>query len=301
MVRINIKNRIPSFLIVLLVYLFALAIAVITYNIFNKFHPLISTFIANIASTLSVWLFGLIFSNSSLYDPYWSVAPMIIVVFWIAKSPVLAFTDLLLVAAIAIWGIRLTFNWAIRWKGIRYQDWRYGYYKARAPKFWFFTNLFGINIMPTIIVYLALIPAYFAIGYNGSASILTFLGFIICLVAVFIQFISDRQMDLFKKNFPKRQYIDMGLWKYSRHPNYFGEVSFWWGIWLMQIGIVSNLWVTVIGPVAMTLLFLFISIPLMESHILESRPGYDQYRNRVSMILPWFRGKETADNPETDG
>ncbi|MGM0367523.1 MAG: DUF1295 domain-containing protein [Actinomycetota bacterium] len=285
------KKRSLSFSVVLIIYLLALAAAIISLKVFDMLHPLFSTFMADIAATLVVWFFGIMFRNSSVYDPYWSVAPMVIITFWVIRSANFSTADLLFMAAIIIWGTRLTINWAIRWKGLGHQDWRYSLLKRKSPKIWFFTNLFGINIMPTVIVFLAMVPAYFSIGINNPVNKLTAAGFLICLSAVLIQSISDRQMDLFKKSSRSQQYIDKGLWKYSRHPNYFGEVSFWWGIWLMQLGIIPRLWITIAGPLVMTLLFILISIPLMEKHILDSRPGYIHYRNQVSMLLPWFRNK----------
>ncbi|MBI5546954.1 MAG: DUF1295 domain-containing protein, partial [Deltaproteobacteria bacterium] len=83
--------------------------------------------------------------------------------------------------------------------------------------------------------------------------------------------------------------VNTGLWKYSRHPNYFGEVSFWWGLWLFGVASdpASALW-TLAGPVAMTGLFLFISVPMLDKRSLERRPGYAEHRRRVSALIPWF-------------
>ncbi len=284
------KTRFLSFLLIFFLYLTALAAAIFTYVRLIEFHPLLSTFIANIAGTLVVWLFGIIFKNSSLYDPYWSVAPIIIIIFWVMRSNTLTHASLLFLAAFIIWGSRLTFNWAIRWKGIGHQDWRYTFFKKKSPKMWFLTNLFGINLMPTVIVFLALIPAYYATLLENPLNNLAIAGFLICLGSVATQLISDRQLDIFKKSSPEK-HIDKGLWKYCRHPNYLGEISFWWGIWLMQLGMIPTLWVTIIGPLMMTLLFIFISIPLMEMHILETKPDYSQYKKQVHMILPGLRKK----------
>ncbi len=290
-----------SFLLILTIYLIAFAAAALAFMAFPHYHLVLSTFIANVVATLVVWLFGIIFKNSSIYDPYWSVAPIIIIVFWILRIPGLVLSDLLFLIAIVVWGTRLTFNWAIRWKGLGHQDWRYTFFKNKAPQLWFFTNLFGINLMPTIIVYLALLPAYYALGHTIRIPVLAAFGFLVCLGSTLIQFIADRQMDTFKKSASKQHYIDQGLWRYSRHPNYLGEVAFWWGIWLMQLGILFGFWITVIGPLVMTLLFIFISIPLMEKHILALKPDYAQYQNRVPMILPWFRSKKTIEDLKADG
>src|SRR4030066_2143040 len=276
--QIRVKSRVTSFLLILAIYVLAFFIGLFVFNlfnnihVFNNMHVLVSFFLADIAATLVVWGFGILFANSSVYDPYWSVAPIVILAFWMTTRGIsFTITDILFLVAIIVWAVRLTLNWAIRWKGLNHQDWRYVMLKEKSPRLWFLTNLIGINVMPTIIVFLALIPAYFGIGQEGGVNNLTVIGFAICVGAVLIQSFADKQMDFFRKNNSfKNQCINKGLWRYSRHPNYFGEVSFWWGVWLMQIGGIPQMWVTIIGPSVMTLLFLFISIPMMEKYILTS-------------------------------
>ncbi|MCX6383482.1 MAG: DUF1295 domain-containing protein [Actinobacteria bacterium] len=290
---LKIKTRLVSFIIVLAVYIFSFFISFLVFNLFNNIHILLASLLADIAATLVVWVFGIIFGNSSLYDPYWSVAPLIIIPFWILSAGI-AFSifEILLFAAIFLWSIRLTFNWAKRWKGLAHQDWRYIKLKKDNPRLWFLTNLIGINLMPTLIVFIALLPAYFGIVSKGSLNILTILGFTISIASVFIQAVSDFQMDLFKKNKPfSNEFIDRGLWRYCRHPNYFAEVLFWWGIWILQMGINPKIWMTIIGPIVVTTLFIFISIPMMEKHILSSKPSYSVYQRQVAMFIFWFRTK----------
>lgn len=279
-------NRTASFLIVLSVYIVAGAAAFLVYWLSSGLHLLIATLLADIAATIVVWLSGIIFRNSSVYDPYWSVAPIFIIVFWIlVENTSISVTDILFIIAISVWGIRLTVNWAMRWKGMTDQDWRYTMFRERSPRMWFLTNFFGINMMPTLIVFIALTPAYYGLDNTERPAYYAILGFVICILAVTIQTTADRQMDSFKKNGSNRgRPIDRGLWRYSRHPNYLGEISFWWGIWLMQIWIYPQAWWTVAGPVLMTLLFVLISIPMMERHILETRPDYRDYQKKVSVL-----------------
>jgi steroid 5-alpha reductase family enzyme len=294
--HINIRQRILSFIIVFLIYIAAFFVGFMVFKITSDMHILMSTLLADIAATSVVWASGILFGNSSVYDPYWSVAPPLIMAFWILeKAMALSFIDILFAAAVFVWGIRLTFNWAHRWRGLGHQDWRYTMLRKKSPRLWFFTNLIGINIMPTLIVYVALISVYFGIGTGKELNIFTAAGFFICLGAVLAQVIADRQMDIFRKENPGREsYMDRGLWRYCRHPNYLGEVFFWWGLWLMQIGTAPRIWFTVAGPLLVTLMFVFISIPMMERHILKSRPGYRQYQENVPVIrlLPWKTTKD---------
>jgi len=286
MTRSRIKNRTTSFLIVLAVYILAFSAGLLVFKLSSNMHVLLSTFLADIAATLVVWGFGILFGNSSIYDPYWSIAPLVILPCWaVIKEVSFSVIDILFMIAIAIWGIRLTLNWAIRWKGLHHQDWRYTMLKEKSPRLWFFTNLFGINLMPTVIVFIALTPVYFGIGQERPLKFYIGIWFAICMGAVLVQTISDRQMDLFRKNrLNKNQYINQGLWRYSRHPNYLGEISFWWGIWLIQMGVAPQTWATVAGPILVTLLFIFVSIPMMEKHILATKPTYSRYQKQVSVL-----------------
>ena len=286
----NKKFRLYSFLIILAVYLAAFFIGWVVVYLLKDLNLLLATFIADMAATIVVWIFGIIFKNASVYDPYWSVAPVFIASFWIIKLNAFYPAALLFLGAFLIWGTRLTVNWASRWKGLSHQDWRYGMIKDKNPKMWFLSNLFGINIIPTLFVFLGLTPVYYAFLIKTSFSVLSIFGFVVCIGAVFLQIFSDRQMDLFKisKN-KEKPYIETGLWRYSRHPNYFGEVTFWWGIWIIGTGANTKAWITIIGPIAMTLLFFFISIPMMEKYVISSKPGYLEYKKKVSMLFIWFR------------
>jgi len=119
------------------------------------------------------------------------------------------------------------------------------------------------------------------------------MGFIICITAASVQFAADKQMMKFRLNSRNDgKCIETGLWKYSRHPNYLGEVSLWWGIWLMQMGTAPQYWFTVTGPLLITLLFVFISIPMMEKHVSKKRPEYQEYKKRVPMLLPITTNKD---------
>jgi steroid 5-alpha reductase family enzyme len=290
------SSRPASFVSILVIYVLALATAFFTFRVFAGMHILLATFLADVAATLLVWLAGVLLGNSSVYDPYWSVAPVPVVLFWAWALSPLKLAGILCLAALLVWGARLTANWARRWGGLAHQDWRYTMYRQNMPRLWFFVNLFGISLMPTVLVYLAMIPVYYAISASGAANVLTVADMALCVVAVLLEHFADIQMDAYKKReTPKSPCIEEGLWLVCRHPNYLGEVLFWWGLWLMQESVFPAVW-TVAGPVFITLLFVFVSIPMMEKHVLETRPEYELVMKRVPMILPALRipGKRPA-------
>ena len=270
-----------------LVYLVALVVGVFVYRLsraaLGSFWPML---LADIAATLVVWAFGLVVKNASVYDPYWSVAPAVMAVGWMVTFGAFGAAQLFLFAALVIWGVRLTANFITGWPGLKHQDWRYGMLKDKNPKIWWVTNLFGINLFPTWIVFACMIPAYIAVSHKAGISLLSVAGLMMSLGAVYLQIAADGQMRAFRQTKKPGEHIETGLWRLSRHPNYFGEVLFWWGIWTMQMGTVPEVWITVLAPTAMTAMFLFVSIPMMETHMLEKCPGYSAYQKRVSVLIP---------------
>jgi steroid 5-alpha reductase family enzyme len=164
------------------------------------------------------------------------------------------------------------------------------------PKVWFLSNLVGINLMPTIVVFIQFIGIQEFLQKNIAWNLWFLLGLIICLGAVYLEFTADRQMAIFKnRNCGQKKCIQEGLWKYSRHPNYFGEVSMWWGVWLMYFSGNQKIDFLILPPVLMTALFLFISIPMMEKKMVSSRPEYRRIQKQVSMLIPFFPRSEQND------
>lgn len=246
--------------------------------------PLLALFYADILATIIVWAFGLLYENVSVYDPYWSVFPPIAFLLWCFYTHIWSLPVILILIATWYWGFRLTRNWAITFHGIAHEDWRYSQYRNNLhPALFHLVNFFGLNMVPTLVVFAAMLPGLMLYETSASANILTWLGFIICLSSATIQLIADKQIHDFRAAHPG-QYCNVGLWKHGRHPNYFGEIQFWWGIWIMYTSLNGFNWFACC-PIAMTALFLGISIPLMEKRQLHNKPGYAEYRKRTRMLI----------------
>ena len=244
--------------------------------------------LADVVATVVTWFFGLVFRNVSVYDPYWSVAPPVMFTAWAVYKGCFTLPVVLLLIAVWYWGIRLTGNWVYTFKGLDHEDWRYTRYReTQSPLVFHLINFFGLNMMPTLLVFACMLPGFGLFDASGagaaSANWLTWLGFIVCLSSATIQLVADTQIHRFRNAHPG-QYCNVGLWKHGRHPNYFGEVQMWWGVWLMYASLRGIDWL-ILAPVAMTALFLFISIPMMERRQLEHKPGYAEYRKRTRMLI----------------
>tara|TARA_B100001175_G_scaffold12282_1_gene9557 strand:- start:329 stop:1183 length:855 start_codon:yes stop_codon:yes gene_type:complete len=239
--------------------------------------------IVDVIATVIIYFFSFYFKNSSIYDPYWSVIPPIILFYFIYIVNEINFQAYLLLFSVFFWGLRLTFNWMRSWPGMHHEDWRYIDMRKSSGKYFQFSNFFGIHLFPTLIVFACCIPMYDAL--NKQIDVFTYFGFSLCFIGVLYEIISDQQLYNFKKN--NTGIINSGLWKYSRHPNYYGEILFWWGIYFYGVssGTVFNL---IFAPIAMTIMFLYVSIPWIENKIIKTRPKYLEYKNKVSVLSPEF-------------
>ena len=246
-------------------------------------NPLIRLFLADVLATVVVWGFGLLYENVSVYDPYWSVFPPIAFLLWAFYTDIWSVPVILLLIASWYWGWRLTRNWVITFKGIGHEDWRYTKYRSQQPLVFHIINLFGLNMMPTLVVFAAMLPGLKLFETFAPANILTYLGCIVCIVSATIQLIADKQSHDFRAAHPGKV-CNVGLWKHGRHPNYFGEIQFWWGIWIMYASL-NGIDMYIGGAIAMTALFLGISVPLMEKRQLANKPDYAEYRRQTRILI----------------
>ncbi len=281
-------------LVVFLLYVVAIALAGVVFYVFKDFSLIARLFIADIAAMLFIYIMSLIINNASLYDPYWSVIPPVVLIFaFLYSGQALNLPYFLMMLAISFWAIRLTLNWIKGWHGFSEVDWRYLMIRDKAPKLYFLTNFLAIQLFPTLIVFVQILVGIHIFEFTAALNLVFVIGFLMVIGATTIQYISDEQMRRFRtSNQKEKKCIDEGLWRYSRHPNYFGEVMVWWGLYVMYIGIAKQLDIYIFAPISMSMLFIFISIPMMEKKILKTRPEYKLYQEQVSMIVPFIRKED---------
>ena len=240
--------------------------------------------VADVVATVLIWGFGLAYENVSVYDPYWSVIPPVVFTIWALYKHCFTLPVILLLVAVWWWGIRLTVNWAWTFKGLGHEDWRYARYRETQSPFLFqVANFFGMNMMPTLLVFACMLPGFGLFGASEPANWLTWAGFAICIASACIQLVADTQIHRFRTEHPHKV-CDAGLWKNGRHPNYFGEIMMWWGVWVMYASLRGIDWL-MLAPFAMTDLFLFVSIPMMERRQLANKPEYAAYRKRTRLFI----------------
>ena len=280
-----------SISICVLAYVIALFFSIVSLEHFSLNHIWLDVVVAHLIATLVIFFFSLVFKNSSLYDPFWSVMPFFIYLYLVFNVEVedSSISRFILIGIpITYYATRLTWNWAKGWEGLNDEDFRYLNLYATFGNFKWFINLFGIHLFPTLIVNACLFPLYYAISINSEP--LNFIDWFFSLftiLAVIIEHISDEQMHKFKArqdNVSKT--MKSGLWKYSRHPNYLGEILFWFGLFGFSLSQSFNNWWLIVFPFSMLSMFVFSSIPMMDNRSLEKREDYLEYMKETPSLLP---------------
>lgn len=251
----------------------------------------LDSLIADVLATLVVFGFSRAYRNSSFYDAYWSVIPPLLLLYWWSEAvPYIdALRCWLVTIVVMLWAVRLTANWIRGFPGLHHEDWRYPMFRERAGRWEFPVDLVAIHLIPTVQVFVGMLPVYVAVTQPATGlTWLAWLATVIGVAAVVLEFVADQQMHEFAKARQPGQAMDRGLWSWSRHPNYFGEFSFWFALALFGVAASpADAWWLFIGAAVILALFLGASIPMMEQRSLERRPEYQQVIDRVSRFVPW--------------
>ncbi|MBT3249195.1 MAG: DUF1295 domain-containing protein [Candidatus Pacebacteria bacterium] len=252
----------------------------------------ISTLLISFFIQILFFTFAATFKTDKLTDLAYGLT-FIFISWWLllTKSNLLS-TQLILTISITLWGLRLATYLFIRilkiGKDNRFDSIRENFFSFF--KFWTFQ---------AVTIWVVMLPSIYALTSHKTISInyWTILGSIIFLTGLVIETSADWQKFKFKNNLANNsKWIETGLWKYSRYPNYFGEMMVWWGIFITTINWQSNLsWLTILGPMFITFILLFISgIPLLEKRYNKKYKNdlkYQSYKKCTSLLIPWFPRK----------
>jgi steroid 5-alpha reductase family enzyme len=274
--------------VVIAAYTTGLAASLLAGWLARGAHPLLVAALADLAGTAAVFGFSVAFDNSSVYDPYWSVAPLPLALYWAALGDGSRARQALVLVLVAAWGVRLTGNCLWRWRDLGHEDFRYREIRARTGRWYWPASFVSIHLMPTIWVFLGLVPVWVALGRSGALGLVDALAAVVTAAAVAVEAVADWQLQAFlRRRTGPDDVLASGLWALSRHPNYFGEVLFWWGLWLFGLAADPSWWWTVVGPVSITLLFAVVSVPWMDRRMLARHPAWAAHVARTSALVPW--------------
>ncbi len=194
---------------------------------------------------------------------------------------------------VSLWAIRLCIY--LTWRNWGpHEDHRYvAIRKNNEPHFWF-KSIYIIFGLQAVLAWIISMPLFAAIESKALLTRLDVLGGILFTLGFVWETIGDWQLSMFKANLSnKGKVLSTGLWRYSRHPNYFGECCIWWGFYL--IAAAGGAWWTIAGPILMTLLLLKVSgVALLEKDISERRPAYINYIKNTNALFPWFHKRSSS-------
>lgn len=280
-------SRRSALLVVAISYAIALAVGAITLLALAHWPPLGAMAAASCAVTAVIFLGSALLRNSSLFDPWWSVIPIAVVLAWWPQAEGPAARNGLIVMLVTVWGLRLTWNWARGWRGFQHEDWRYERIRLRTGAFYWLVSALGIHLFPALQVFLGLLPAHGALTSMQPLNWLDALAALVTAFGIACEWLADRQLHQFREE-PGNQgrTLTSGLWRHARHPNYLGEILFWVGLALFALAAGRSDWFYYIGALSMILMFLFISLPLIDTRMLERRPGYAERMATVNALLP---------------
>lgn len=270
------------------VYALVCAVSIVVFAALRDLHPLVSTLVADLVATVGIFVSSLLLRNSSMYDAYWSVIPPLLAWgFAVEGTDIPVGRSALFMVALGVWAIRLTANWARGWSGLGHEDWRYVMLRQDAKVPAWIIDFSGVHLYPTLQVWLASLGMYAALTLGTEPlGALDWIAAAVIVLAALLQFVADEQMRTHRRA-GTSQPCRSGLWGLSRHPNYFGEATMWWGVWLFGVaGNPDSWWWTLIGPVSMTALLRGASTPMMDRRSLERRPGYDVIMRELPAMTP---------------
>ena len=188
---------------------------------------------------------------------------------------------------VSVWGLRLAWHIHARNKG-KVEDYRYQQWRNEWGSWFYLRSYLQVYLLQGALLFLIVLPVLVMNkGVGSGFTLLDGIGLAVWLLGFYFEVVGDAQLAQFIQHPDnKGKLMQSGLWAYTRHPNYFGEVTQWWGIWLIALS-VPNGWLTVIGPMTITVLILKVSgIPLLEKKMAEN-PEFAAYKTRVSMFFPW--------------
>jgi steroid 5-alpha reductase family enzyme len=249
---------------------------------------MVASAIAVVAMMVGVWLLSLAVRDASIVDSFWGLGFVLVAAVALLLGPGVFERRVLVFVLVGVWGARLSLHIARRNWG-KGEDFRYQGFRARwGDRFWW-VSLFTVFLLQAAFLFVVSLPIQ-AAGAGETPStlgVLDWLGAGLWVFGFAFETIGDAQLARFKADPENRgRVMDRGLWRYTRHPNYFGDATLWWGIGLIALPTPWG-WAALLGPAFMTFLLVRVSgVAMLEKTIAERRPGYAEYVRRTSAFLP---------------
>jgi steroid 5-alpha reductase family enzyme len=237
-----------------------------------------------------LWVISIIIKNVSIVDLFWGFGFVLTAGFYFIKTDGFEPRKILLMILVTIWGIRLS-AYLVRRNLGKGEDFRYKKFrKDYGEKRYWWISFFQTFLLQGILMWLISAPLLGAqyYGQTNPLNILDFISIAFWIIGFSFETIGDYQLELFKADpLNKGKVLDKGLWRYTRHPNYFGDSSVWWGYGFLCLA--SGSYLPILGSILMTALIIKVSgVALLEKNLTAQKPQYKEYIEKTSPFIPWF-------------
>ena len=281
-------GRFGSLAFVSAVYVAAIALAWLVFEV-APWPPLGAMAAGLYASVAVTFAAALRTENGSVFDPWWSIMPPVAALWLTGLSDHAELTarQLAVHAVVWFWAVRLTANWAIGWPGLAHEDWRYVDLVERLSVPAWLVRLVPVMLIPAAFVVVGCLPLHPALALGDAGfGLLDAAALAVGLAATSLELVADEQMRMFAARKQPGDVMQEGLWAWSRHPNYLGEILFWVSLWLFALAAAPSWWWTGVGALAILALFVFGSIPMLDARSRARRPFFEDYAARTPALIP---------------
>lgn len=231
-----------------------------------------------------LWLLSLIVKDAGIVDIFWGMGFVILAGLFFALTDGLLARKLLLLTLVTLWGLRLSLHLAYRNIG-KPEDFRYANWRTQAGRSWWWQSYLRVFLLQGFIMWIVAAPLLGAQLGFASFSLLDMLAILLWLFGFIFETIGDWQLQRFKANPSNRgKVLNTGLWRYTRHPNYFGDAVQWWAFYLIALS--AGFWWTIFSPILMTFLLVRVSGVAMLERTLKNKPQYAEYIRTTSAFFP---------------
>jgi steroid 5-alpha reductase family enzyme len=238
----------------------------------------------------AIWLLSLVLRNAGIVDVFWGLGFLVVALVYLASGDGFIGRRVLITTLVATWGLRLSLHILHRnWR--KGEDYRYREWRERAGANFWWRSFFQVFLLQGVLLWVISAPLLAAQFYESpdNFTVVDVLGALVWGVGFFFESVGDWQLARFKSDpANKGKVMNTGLWRYTRHPNYFGDATVWWGLFIIAAATGRGAW-AVFSPVVMTFLLLRVSgVALLEKKQAKTKPEYREYVESTSAFLPWF-------------
>ncbi len=239
-----------------------------------------------------VWVASLVLRDAGIIDMFWGLGYALIALTTLLSSENLSPLAVATGLAVMAWGVRLFTHLLVRWRKEPEEDYRYQNMRKKHGDHFWWRSIFTVFLFQGLLMWLVSMPFMAAFYFAGPAALpgLTIVFLVVALGGLYMETMADIQLTQFRATAKKGELLDSGWWKRTRHPNYFGDALFWWGIYGAVVAATPEAIWTIFAPLTMNYLLVKVSGADLLEYRLKKKPGYTDYMQRTNRFVPKIFG-----------